>query len=524
MTQYIKGDINSGYSNAFVVGGADPFFRPGSLTWSNQAVQIDPLGNVLTDLILAGKERVENGILYVYAIGHTGRLYKIQVNDPSGYNPDLDNPVLLATLTINSPTFTRGGFIDFFGSTERIYIGHDKGVTQIDFTGANETFVGVLGSWVQNVPRQLKQFIGKLYAGNGANIAEIDTTLTVTSYAKLTPGFPGNTQVRDMDVSIDGTYLNVVVSVLAQFDITSATQDTSSTSSSSSYIFKWNGTDTGYTSYISFPSFSLGVNIMFQNYEYNFGTDQYGMAVFDRYEKKITMQECQIPSSNAVMSTGNLVNWLIPDSFAGVLEADMFVYGAQDFEVGPGYWDIFFMNATGTETDINRVQCQIPVSNFGLGSSSNGYANALYGRAKTYFSTMETSAQPTTKYKFYKWFASASPYSNQGTPLMEAYYQTQTQMFSKKINVSEVRVYGEDWVDGNAFEIDLIGNSPNGTAVPGGTQLFSTADGSLQVGSNYAWFNPTMQPIYGIAVGILQKGTTNHVINRIELDVSDSGK
>src|SRR6185295_7691885 len=198
MTIYQFGDINSGKSNVFITNSNNPFLAPGQLTWNNAPVQIDSSASVITDLILAQKAREESGVHYVYAIGHTGRLYKIQVNNPATNNPDYDNPVLLATLTLGTPTFTRGGFIDFFGATERIYIGHDKGVTRINFDGTNETFVGVLGSWTQTVPRPFKQFVGKLYIGNGANIAEIDSTATVTSYAKLSPGFPVNTQVRDM--------------------------------------------------------------------------------------------------------------------------------------------------------------------------------------------------------------------------------------------------------------------------------------------------------------------------------------
>jgi len=204
---------------------------------------------------MCGKERVESGILYVYAVGHTGRVYKIQVNNPATYNPDYDNPVLLTTLTSGSPTFTRGGFMDFFGATERIYIGHDKGVTRVDFDGTNETAIS--GTWTQTVPRPLKQFIGKLYIGNGSNIAEIDSTATVTSSTKLSPGFPTNTQVRDMDVTTEGNYLQMVVSRLALGDITSATQDTTSTASTESYIFKWNGTDTGYTAFAALSTIVL---------------------------------------------------------------------------------------------------------------------------------------------------------------------------------------------------------------------------------------------------------------------------
>ena len=105
LTQYSDGDINSGKAFVNNTGGNDPITKPGNLTWSRAGIQIDEAGAVITDLIMAGKERVESGILYVYAIGHTGRLYKIQVNDPVTYNPDYDNPVLLATLAVNSPTF-----------------------------------------------------------------------------------------------------------------------------------------------------------------------------------------------------------------------------------------------------------------------------------------------------------------------------------------------------------------------------------------------------------------------------------
>src|SRR3990167_3111522 len=139
MTQFIDGDLNSGLSYVVNTFGNDPFTKPNNLTWCNASTRIDSGGTIITDLIMAGKERVESGVLYVYAIGHLGRLYKIQVNDPTTNNPNYDNPVLLATLTLGSPTFTRGGFIDFFGSTERIYIGHDMGVTRINFDGTSET-------------------------------------------------------------------------------------------------------------------------------------------------------------------------------------------------------------------------------------------------------------------------------------------------------------------------------------------------------------------------------------------------
>jgi hypothetical protein len=524
MTIYENGDCNSGLTNVFVTTGNNPFIQPNNLTWYSAPTQIDASGSVITDLILAGKERVESGILYVYAIGHTGRLYKIQVNDPTSYNPDYDNPVLLTTLTVNSPTFTRGGFIDFFGTTQKIYIGSDIGVTSVNFDGTGEALVGVLGSWTQNVPRPLKQFLGNLYASNGANLTEIIQGGTVSTYAKLSPAFPTSSQVRDIDVSPDGNYLEAVVSQLALSDITSITPDVGTTSNSESYIFKWNGTDVGYTSFTTFPSFSLTANIMFQNKQYTFGYDQMGGAIFNPTEKWITEPEAQAAMPNAIASNGNLLSWFEPLYVGGNMFVLNNIYGRLDRLVGTGYWSQLFYGATGTETDVIKVPCQILVSNFGLGPSSNGYANGLYGTSKVYYSTLETSASPTKKYKFYKFTTRPSPeIPDTSTPLTgdSAVYQTQTELFSKKQSIKAVRIYGEPWIAGNSFQIDLIDSSHN--PMTNGTQIF-TAGGNINVGDDFAWWTPQCAPTYAIAVRITNLGTTNHVINKVEFDYDDAGQ
>lgn len=518
MTAYQDGDINSGLSYVVTVSGQNPFPKPGNLTWSNDKEQIDVAGAVVTDLIMAGKERVESGILYVYCVGHTGRVYKIQVNDPTTFNPDYDNPVLLTTITSGSPTFTRGGFIDFFGATERIYIGHDKGVTRIDFNGANET--AITGTWTQTVPRPLKQFIGKLYVGNGENIAEIDSTATVTTSTKLSPGFPTNSQVRDMDITPDGNYLQIVVSQLALGDITIGAQDTSVTANQGSYIFKWNGTDTGYTAFDTFPSFSLSSNTTFGPYQYTFGYDLFGAAVYNPVNKLLSIQEVVAPLPNSVFSTGNLVAWMSPLYFDGVMETDLIMYGSMDFEIGPGYWDTFFTTATSPETDIVQTPFCMPVSNFGFGSSSNGYTDNIFGTSKLYFSSLETSATPTTAYRLYKLVITTSPSAPSGT-VMAGVYQTQNQLFSKKITVKEVRVYGEPWVAGNSFTIDLIGSG--GTAITNGSKTF-LAGSNLTVGDDFAWYTPDPAPTYALGLSITNEGETNHVITKIEVDYDVGGK
>lgn len=528
------GDMNSGLAKYATSFGYDPFGNPGNLTWLETATQIDPSGAVITDLIMAGKERVESGISYVYAIGHLGRLYKIQINRPSTYNPNYDNPVLLATLSAQSPTFTAGGYIDFFGTTERIYVGHDKGVTRIDFDGTNETFIGSAGSYTASVPRPFSQFLGKLYFGNGSNIGEIDTTNTVTSYTKLSPGFPSNAQVRDIDLSSDGVYLEMVVSRLVLPDLTSATQDTNLISNSESYIFKWNGTDTGYTSFQSFPSFSLNSNIMFGRHQYTFGYDLAGAAVFNPTDKILSPVLSQAPLPNAVGSNGNLVGWGSPEYYNGFLRTAIFLYGALDSEIGVGWWRHFAQAAQGTETDVIRVPFNLLVSNFLIGTSTNGYAGNVVSNSKLYFSTLETSSG-TTKYKLYKYFPVPTTTGTALSGVYETQNQTSVRLFrsilKKKLTVSEIRVYGagvsaggvvsSGWLTNNSFKIDLIG--ADGNAVSNGSYTF-TVGSTMTAGKDSAMYNPQMAPQHSLGVRVTNLGSQNFIIDKIEVDIDEAGK
>ena len=517
MTPYVDGELNSGLTNVVEVFGYDPFVKPGNLTWYESATQIDAAGNVITDLIVAGKTRVESGILYNYCIGHTGRLYKIQVNDPTTYNPNYDTPVLLATLSSNSPTFTMGGFIDFFGGTQKIYIGHDKGVTSINFDGTGEAFVGVLGSWTQNVPRPLSQFLGNLYVGNGANIAEIISGGTVSTYTKLTPAFPAATQVRDIDITPEGTYLHMVVTETALTSILATTPTISNLSAADSFVFKWNGTDVGYTSFVTYPGITLSANLLFGQNQYVFGYDVRGGGIYNPDRKLLTSSPNsafgESPSPNAVFGATNMLYTANPLPYDGQLEMLLTMYGTpSEFEIKSGYWCPFGQPAQGTETDVLRIPYAQPVSNFAQGASSNGYTDNIYGVPKMYFSTLETSATPTTKYKLYKW--NLAP-NGLGDALVDAVYQTQNQPFSKKIQVSEVRVYGEPWVADNAFLVDLIGSG--GTPISGASKTF-IAGSNLTVGADFAKYTPQMSPTYTAGLRFTNLGTVNHTIMKAEID------
>ena len=486
-----------------------------NLTWLETATRIDPSETVITDLIVAGKERVESGISYVYAIGHLGRLYKIQVNDPTSFNPNYDNPVLLVTLTVGSPTFKRGGSMEFFGSTERIYIGHDKGVTRINFDGTTETAVS--GTWTQDVPRPVVNFLGKLYHGNGTNISEIDSTATQTSNAKLTPAFPVNTQVRDIDLSPDGTYIEIVVSRLALPDITLTTQDTTFLSNSESYNFKWNGTDAGYTTFDVFPSFSLNANHIFGQYRYLWGYDLFGSATFFNTEKILSHLLTESPLPNAVGSNGSLVSWISPEYVSNKLQVSLFFYGLLDNEVGVGWWRQFQQTAQGTETDVLKIPFQLIISNSVRGGSANGYTNNIVGNSKLYFSTLETSSAPTTKYKLYKFFPVAT---TTGTAI-GGVYETQTQLFSEKIKITEVRFYTETLVTNNVWQCDLIGS--DGTSITNSVKVFTTGTSPVTAGDDRIKYNPLIEPTYALGLRITNTGSKNMTFHKVEIDYKNAG-
>lgn len=517
LTRYTDGDSNSGYAKYTKTFGNDPFTNPGNLTWLEQAAQIDSAGSVITDLIMAARPRLESGITYVYAIGHTGRLYKIQVNDPTTYNPNYDNPVLLATLTAQTPTFKYGSSIQFYGATERIYIGHDKGVTRIDFDGANETFVGVAGSWTASVPRLSVNFAGVLYFTNGTNLAAIDSTATVTTYAKLSPAFPVGTQARDIDVSSDGNYVLVVVSRVPQADITVSTQDTTSLSSGDSYLIYWDGTSAGYTAYNPYLSYSINTNTSFGAYGYTLGYDLGGAAIYAGPQKSISLPNSNCPTPAAMFSTGNMLGFASPEQDSNVAKGAIMLYGQYDTEIPAGLFRFLRAGATSPETNVIQVPYCGIVSNLFYGSSAAGYTGNRVGSAKLYFSTLETSAAPTTKYRLYKF---TTVPTGTGTAIAGV-YETQSQLFSKKVLVTEVRIYMEPVVTNNSFTIDLIGS--DGASITNSNKTF-TVGSSMTAGDDYAWYNPQIEPTYSLGIRITNAGSVNMVIQKIEVDYTVGGR
>lgn len=510
LSRYEKGDIDSGLTKYAKTYGNDAFSDPGNLTWFEQPTRIDANEDVITDLIVAARPRLESGITYVYAIGHTGRLYKIQVNDPITFDPDFDNPVLLATLSAQSPTFKYGASIQFYGSTEKIFIGHDVGVTKINFDGTSEAFIGVAGSYTANVPRPSVQFSGKLYFGNGTNLVEIDSTENVVSYSKLSPAFPSGTQVRDIDISPDGNYVQIVVSRVVQSDMTVITQDTSSLSSADSYFMYWNGSDAGATAYNPYNAYSLNANTSFGPFSYTMGYDLGGAALYSDKSKSISLPNSISPNFSAMFSTGNMVGFAAPEQDSSVLKGSLLMFGQYDREIPEGLFRLFRLTAT-TQTDVQQIPVCLVVSNLFYGASSAGYTSNRVGSAKVYFSTLETDSGPTTKYKFYQF---TTVPTGTGTPIAGV-YETQTQIFSEKIEIKEVRFYIKPAVANNEFDSDLIGS--DGNPITNSNNTF-TVGSNVTAGDDIIRYSPDMQPTYALGLRLTNSGSANMTFKKVEID------
>lgn len=513
LTRYNDGDINSGFAKYSTTFGNNPFENPGNLTWFEVPIQIDSAGNTFTDLVTAAKVRDETTATRVYAIGSTGRFYGINVNNPGGSSANSDTPSLLATLTYAS-SLSRGGSLDFFGATEQVYIGHNAGVLKVNFDGSGET--SIAGTWDTDEPRFMQQFLGKEYVSNGRNILEIASTGLTTNSARLSPGLPQSLQVQDLDLSPDGTYLTFIGSPALTTSTTLSNQNISFVPKIESYIFKWNGIDAGYTALDRYSG-AVASNIIFGRNQNVFGNDFLGTELYNPTEKILSLPYVTPPLPNAISNNGNLLIFTTTEFSGGVLKASTFAYGALDAEVGPGLFRLFRQSASDTETDVLRVPMAIPVSNQLYTGSQEAYTNEIAGDAKLYYSTLEKKSGGTDKNRFYKFHLVPT---GSGTA-MAGVYETQTQLFSKKVRVSEVRIYGEPWVANNSFTIELIGSS--GGVISGSSKTF-TAGSNLTVGDDFAWYSPDMAPTYAIGVRITNAGSVNHVITKIEIDTEPAGK
>lgn len=527
LTRAKNGEINSGFSKFTTSFGYDPFTKPGQLTWLEAPVDIStqsPSANSIIDLIVAAKPRFESGTLFIYALGSTKRLYKIQPN--SIVNPNLDTASLLTTLTNSSASF--GASIEFFGATEKLYIGLDDRVTSVNFDGSGEATIGSAADYAPNVYRPLSNFIGKLMFGNKNNIGAIDSTGTVISsivssqYAQLSPGLPAETYITDMDISPDGNYLNITSSGTTNENITTVSNDRQAAAASNGQIFYWNGVDAAITSSHSIPSYAVTALQIYLDNNYFFSNDSFGASMSNGSMKIVTMPGNKSPFSNSTLINGNFICWIAPEVINGTnMVASLYYYGQLDEQSQPGLFRVLRYSTTLSNGFIYQTPMNLMTNNKYMTVNNAITAVTTLGYGKHYFSVYDVN-NTTSKYSLQRFLITSS---GTGTPQLGV-YETQNQLFSKKITIKQIRVYTEPTVASNGFQLDLIGN--DGNVITNGTFTYTFAAGtdinSLQGSLDRINFNPQMQDIYSLGVRITNTGTTNMTINKVEIDWEDSGK
>lgn len=500
LTRRKTGEVNSGLTRFDTSWGYDPFSKPGSLTWMEQPTSIlTATSGANNNFIVSMKQRSTGSVLAVYGIDGSGRLQEIRVDNNGTYIADVDSPSIVGQL-ITTPSFDNGTGIVFYGATEKIFYGDgNTSLQKINFDGSSAASIYGVNSVISLVPRPMTTFLGKTYFGNGNNIGEIDSTELITTGAKLSPSLPVGTVVRDLDVSPDGNYLQITTSKNDNFkDFVGI--DTTLGATIDSYKFFWNGIDTGATAIEKYGGTFLTANNSFGSKNYTFGYDQAGGTIFLGQEKKFSLPKSLSPHVNAVFSSGNMNYFMVPEQDStGKFIGSFYGYGKYDDEVPAGLFRFLRVNASaGANYEIRSIPGCIPVSNLLYFPSYFGYSNNIAESGKIYFTTVENNADIDVTGRVGILWRHRVVSTGVGS-VVAGVYETQTQLFSKKIFVKEVRLYTEPLVANNAFEVDLIGSG--GSVLSGSSRGF-TVGTNVTAGNDLINFNPATAPTYAVGIRI----------------------
>lgn len=515
LTRRNVGDINSGLAKYDTSWGYDPFSKPGNLTWLEQPTSIFTFGVSPIGPMVAMKQRSEGSSNNVYAVSTGDRLFEIDVNNST--NPDLDGVNTVGSLI--AANYDKGGAMTFYGSTEKVFVSNDNNIQKINFDGSA---VSVIGTFSAAYPRPMATFLGKIYFGNGNNIGEIDSTEVITTVSKLSPTLPSGLIVRDLDLTPDGNYLQMTVARSDANTPGGDSQDTFATASADSYKFLWNGFTDSFTALENYSGMVLAANHIQGDKNYSFGYDSNGAAVFSGSNKIKTLPKTLAPNFNATFSSGNMVGFAVSEYEQSTARTriSIFNYGQYDDETQDGLFRLIRDNAR-VEEDITGVPACVNVSNKVYAPSVFAVQNDLVGTGKVYYSTQERDSGGNTVQKV--WRFHTSPKGTQS--ILAGVYETQTQLFSKKTAIKEVRLYTEPLSNGVDFIVDVIGSG--GSVMSGGSQRFIVGTSSVATGTDMVHFNPAMAPTYAAGLRITNSsitGVVNWTALKAEMDVEPAGK
>ena len=525
LTRKLNGDLNSGLAKFSTSWGYDPFTKPQNLTWFEQPTSI--VG--ISDLILAAKTRQESGVQQVYAISNGDKIYKLQPNSNS--NPNLDSVVGIASIQ-SGANYKYGASMEFFGNTEKMYITTDNRVYAANFNFTSPSIIGDSGSISSVAGHVLKPFIGKLLFGNGNTIAAIDATGTITSsvrgtgqgniYSELNPQLPVSNKVQDVDVSPDGNYLEVTASEVNPEDIANFDFATPS-SGSEGFVYRWNGIDDGITSLSKIPSYAVTALQSYLNGNAIFSNDSFGASLNDGVRKTITLPDNRSPLPNATVVNGNFVSWVAPETIGtSSMVGSLYYYGSLDEENPTGLYRLMRYSTPLSNGFVFQTPSNILTNNFSKNLNGSRSSVLTVGYGKHYISTWDTSDAVNSNYKLLRFLVTSS---GTGTP-QSGVYETQTEIFSKRKAVLQIRVYTEPTAANQGFQLDIIGS--NGSIITNGTFTYAFAAGTdeslLQGSLERINFTPVIDSIYALGIRITNTGTVNMTIKKIEVDIDNSGQ
>lgn len=542
LTRIVNGDLNSGFAKYANSYGYNPFAKPGNLTWMR-----GPIDNTatlaVTGLMMAAKSRFESRDQYVYGIDDAAKLYKIKAYG-RGSPPGPTSPtgsVIAAAVTPAGEDYSYGASMEFYGAPQKIYIGNLTDVVKVNFDGSQAASIAAnygqtnSSSGTSQSSRAIKQFVGKLLFANVNTIGAIDPTGLATSSiigtgngnlsSQLNPPLPVDMFVQDLDISVDGNYLNIAATTApGNISLTTAGDDAGSGAIGTSQLFEWNGVDQGATASQQLPAGSLSAFRSYLNQERFFSTDLIGATMGDGVNKLLTLQNTKPPLPNAISPNGNFITWVTPENASdnSTMYNSLFYFGSLDQENPPGLYRLCRQSPTLASGFFYQSPCNIVPA----GAFTTIYPDKTAVGAQSYgmhfFSTLELSSGSSQK-KF--WVFYVTPI-NTNVTANEGVYETQTQLWSKRVSIGEIRVYLEPAVTGNAFQLDLIGT--DGSVITNGTFTYNFGEISdPQSGSTAVErinFSPNMKPQYGLGLRISNTGTKNMTIKKIEVDWTYAGK
>lgn len=530
LTRLLNGDMNSGFAKFTQSWGYDPFNKPLNLTWLDKPVDITgPISNLPSSGKTTQNSGITNAQAFIYDQGK--KLYAMQSNSIT--NPNVDSVVGIGSIAAGLGSLSFPTSMEFYGNTLQVYIGTENGINKANFDGSSDVFVGSATRYWPNTYRPLKQFAGFLRFGNGKTIGTVDNTGTVSSpvasvagsanmYSDLNPPLPRETLVQDLDNSIDGNYLLITGANQQQTErIDTFGNDVNKALATESALFKWNGTDGGVTTLTSLPSYFASSLQTYLGYNLFFADDNFGSSINDETQRVLTLPNNKAPLFNATCTNGNFLTWWCPEVVGSTRYASLYYYGSLDQENPVGLYRVARWATTQAGGQIFQAPLNFIVGYKTQSLSTTGLPTVI-GYGKHYLGV--NSATTGSAYQNFLLRFLTTP-TGSGTPQLGV-YETQTQLFSKRVGVSQIRVYTEPTVAGNGFQIDLVGS--DGAVINNGTFNYSFVAGSdetqVQGSLERINFNPEMKTVYSLGVRITNTGTTNMTIKKIEVDYTEQGK